>query len=449
MVLGASHAGSSSIHTLEEAAAFLEGLLDVERRPDIPYSRLGLGAIRQLLARLGDPQQGLSVVHVAGSKGKGSIALLAEHVLRARGESVGTFTSPHLESWTERFRLDGRPVAAERLAQAVARVRPHVEELRQQDPAHAPTFFDATTAAALLLFREARVERAILEVGLGGRLDSTNVVDPAVSCIASVELEHTDRLGATLAAIAWEKAGVIKPKRPVVVGALPAAAQRPVLERAAALEAPLAQLGRDFSVDVVREGLDGLELRLHDGDLRQTAHLPLLGRHQAHNAALAVACAKRLEAAATIPLQEAVVRGLAVARLPARIEVLARQPWIVVDAAHTAVSARALAGVLARIPRRRTRLVLSISAGKDLGAILEALLPQADEVTVTRAEPRRSLAPQEIAAAVQRTATGLPLHAVPNPFLAVRGARESLAKDELLCVAGSVYLAGIARRLLL
>jgi dihydrofolate synthase/folylpolyglutamate synthase len=449
MVLGASHAGLSSIRTLEQAAAFLEGLLDVERRPDVPYSRLGLDAIRQLLARLGDPQRGLSVVHVAGSKGKGSIALLAEHVLRARGERVGTFTSPHLESWTERFRLDGRPVAEERLAQAVERVRPHVEELRQNDPAHAPTFFDATTAAALLLFREARVERAILEVGLGGRLDSTNVVDPAVSCIASVELEHTDRLGTTLAEIAWEKAGVIKPKRPVVVGALPAEAQAPVLERAAALEAPLVQLGRDFSVDVVREGLDGLELRFRDGDLRPTAHLPLLGRHQAHNAALAVACTKRLEASATIPLQEAVARGLAVARLPARIEVLAREPWIVVDAAHTAVSARALAGVLERIPRRRTRLVLSISAGKDLGAILEALLPQADEVTVTRAEPRRSLAPQEIAAAVQRTATGLALNAVPNPFLAVRGARESLAKDELLCVAGSVYLAGIARRLLL
>ena len=147
-------------------------------------------------------------------------------------------------------------------------------------------------------------------------------------------------------------------------------------------------------------------------------------------------------------LSDAAARGLAVAELPGRIEVLGRSPWLLVDGAHTAVSARALARVLASLPRRRTQLVLSISAGKDMSSILEALLPEADEVTVTRAEPVRSLAPEEVASAVRAAAPGVALRVVPNPHLAVRAAREVLAADDLLCVSGSVYLAGIARRVL-
>ncbi len=436
------------IRSLAEAAAWLEGLLDIERRPDVPYRRLGLDAVRRLLARLEDPHRELSVVHVAGSKGKGSTVLLAEAVLRAAGERVGSFTSPHLERWTERFRIDGAEVEEERLAAAVERLRPHVEALRREDPERAPTFFDATTAAALLLFRDAGVDRALLEVGLGGRLDSTNVVDPAVTCIASVELEHTDRLGTTLAAIAGEKAGIVKPGRPLVVGALAPEAEAVVARRATECGAPLARLGHEFAVELVHEDLSGLRLRYQDGALRLEAELPTLGAHQAHNAALALACVRRLGAHPDATLVAAARDGLAGVRLPGRVEVLSRRPWVVVDGAHTAVSARGLAAVLARIPRRRGRLVLSVSGGKDLAGMLAALLPQADEVTVTRAEPTRSLAAAQVAAAVRAAAPGVPVHAVPDPFRAVRAARESLAPDELLCATGSVYLAGIARRVL-
>src|SRR5262245_34682361 len=200
---------NAPIHSEAEAAAWLEGLINVEKRPDWPYRRLGLGPVRRLLERLGDPQQGLPVVHVAGSKGKGSTLLLAESMLRTAGLRTGSFTSPHLERWTERFRLDGREAEGERLAAPGERIRPHVEALHRADPEGAPTFFDATTGAALLLFREASVDVALLEVGLGGRLDSTNVVSPAVACITTIELEHTDRLGTTHAAIAAEKAGIL------------------------------------------------------------------------------------------------------------------------------------------------------------------------------------------------------------------------------------------------
>ena len=219
---------------LEEARAWLEGLIDVERAPRRRELRLSLEPVTRLLERVGRPERGLSVLHVAGSKGKGSTALFAEAVLAAAGERVGTFTSPHLEHWTERFRIGGREVAAPDLADVLTRLRPHVEALLHDPDAPDPSFFDATTAAAFLLFREAGVERAVVEVGLGGRLDSTNVVEPAVACITSIELEHTDRLGATLEAIAGEKAGIVKPGRPVVTGSLPEEAARVVARCAAA-----------------------------------------------------------------------------------------------------------------------------------------------------------------------------------------------------------------------
>jgi dihydrofolate synthase/folylpolyglutamate synthase len=441
-------AKAASIRTATEAADYLEGLINLERRPDLPYRRVDLEPIRELVGRLGQPQRDLSVIHVAGSKGKGSTALFAEALLRGAGRRVGTFTSPHLERWTERFRIDGREVEGAKLAAAVDRMRPHVDALRTEGPTRAPSFFDATTAAALLLFREAGVDCAILEVGLGGRLDSTNIVRPAVACVTSIELEHTDRLGETLAEIAREKAGILKSGAPAVLGELPRPAREVIAARAAELGVSLAVLGRDFRVDILAEGREGLRLRMIDGPVDVEVRVPVLGAHQAANAALALACVRRAGGVADAALPEAVARGLAGAELPGRIELLGCDPTLLVDAAHTAASARALARALAQLPRRRTRLVLSVSSGKDTASILEALLPEASQVTVTRAEPTRSLAPGEIATAVRAAAPDLPLEIVPDPRLAVRAALAGLAAEDLLCVTGSVYLAGIARRLL-
>jgi dihydrofolate synthase/folylpolyglutamate synthase len=423
-------------------------LINVEKQPEVPYERLGLEPIRRLLECVGNPHRGLRVIHIAGSKGKGSTALFVEAICRAAGERVGTFTSPHLERWTERFRVDGREVEGELLAASVAKLRPHVEALRAAAPSSAPTFFDVTTAAALLLFQTEQVDRVVLEVGLGGRLDSTNVVVPAVACVTSIELEHTEKLGNSLGEIAREKAGVLKAGVPAVAGDLPAPAREVLSNRAREVGAEVAWLGRDFEVEVREDGPQGLSLRLRDGPVAVAAKVPVLGVHQGGNAALALACARRAQVASDASLADAAVRGFATAQLPGRIEVLGRSPWLLVDAAHTAVSARALAAVLASLPRRRSHLVLSISAGKDAPSILEVLLPEADQVTVTRADPARSLAPAEVAAAVRAAAPGLALCVVPNPHLAVRTAREGLAKGDLLCATGSVYLAGIARQVL-
>ncbi len=359
---------------------------------------------------------------------------------------VGTFTSPHLERWTERFRIDGREIDGDRLAAAVERLRPAVDALREgSDP---PSFFDATTAAALLLFAEEKLDLAILEVGLGGRLDSTNAVTPAVACITTIELEHTEKLGTTLAAIAGEKAGIAKRGAPLVTGALAPEAAAVAAERAHFVGAPLARLGEEFSVRVLSEALDASRVRFEEGGFACEFTLGVPGRHQVANAALALACVRRLGLVDDAGLARAAQQAFARPQLPGRIEIVSRTPWIVIDGAHTLESAKALAHVLAQIPRRSAHLVVSISAGKALGAICAALAPHADQVTVTRAEPIRSLTPAEVAEAMRAAAPGLDLRIVPNPHLALRAARESTGAEDLLVATGSFYLAGIARSVL-
>jgi dihydrofolate synthase/folylpolyglutamate synthase len=434
------------IETERDAARYLEGLIDREKTRAPGSARVDLAPIRALCLALGNPERALRAIHVAGSKGKGSVSLLCEALLRECGLSVGTYTSPHLARWTERFRIGGREVDGVALAGVISALRPHIDALRASGPE--PSFFDAATAAAFLLFRDARVDAAVIEVGLGGRLDSTNVVSPAVTCISSIELEHTEILGDTLAAIAREKAGIAKPGVPLVVGALPDEAMRAVEARAAEVGAPLVALGRDFSAELLDERPDALRLRIRDAALEVECELATPGAHQVSNAALAFACARRAGVAADAALADAPRRAWARLRLPARIEWLSRAPAVIVDSAHTIASARSLAALLARIPRRRAHLVLSVSADKDVAGILAELLPQADLVTVTRAEPSRSLAPEQVAAAVRAAAAPVELRVVPNPHLALRAAREVLAADDLLVATGSVYLAGIAREVL-
>ena len=338
-------------------------------------------------------------------------------------------------------------MAPERLAAAVEQLRPHVDALRAAGGEQVPSFFDATTAAALLIFRDVRVDHAVLEVGLGGRLDSTNAVSPAVCCITSIELEHTDLLGDTLAAVAAEKAGILKPGVPAVCGDLPREALAVVERRAQELGCPLARLGREIEFEAEAAAPDLTQLRYREGDLR-FAQIAVPGAHQAANAALAVAAVRRVLAPEDPARFASAARaGLAAAQLPARVEILSRAPWIVVDAAHTQASARALAEALQRLAAP-VDFVLSISAGKDTGAILAALVPLARSLTLTRADPARSLDPAEIAAAARAVDPNIALRVVPNPHLALRAAREALAPDAVLCATGSVYLAGIARRVL-
>ncbi len=423
---------------LAEAERWLDGLINRERQPRVSYSRFGLGAIETLLARIGNPERGLSVIHLAGSKGKGSTALLAEAVLLELGESVGTFTSPHLERWTERFRIDGREVDGDALARVIEEIRPHVDAMRQQDSALWPSFFDATTAAAFVLFAQAGVDRVVLEVGLGGRLDSTNTVTPAVTCVTSIEYEHTEKLGNTLAEIAGEKAGILKPGVPCVMGRLPREAAKVVEERAASLDVRLERLGEEITVE-------GGRLRFADG-LCFDAPLAVAGEHQRGNAALAVAAVRALGAHGDDRIADAARDAFARVSLPGRVEVVERDPWVIIDAAHTRESVRALAAFLSGVEARSRHFVLSVSIDKALEPMLELLLPLAGELTLTRADPIRGLEPAEVAERIGSRSAAIEIHLTDDPGEAIRAARASLAPDALLCVVGSFYLAGIARR---
>jgi len=445
--------GQQPIETLSDASAYLEGLINHERRPGFSYARLDLKPIRVLLDRLGRPEESLSVIHVAGSKGKGSTCYFAESMLLELGERVGTFTSPHLESWVERFRIDAEPIDEERLVSAVRRIRPIVDDLRSGPPETLPSFFDATSAVAFLLFAEASVDRALIEVGLGGRLDSTNVVSPAVTCITSIELEHTDKLGDTEAEIAGEKAGILKPDRPAVLGALRSDASRVIRARAEEIAAPVLARGEHFSILPKADGP-----RRNAFVYRETVSaqppfeidvtLGVPGLAAVGNAGLAIACVRALRAHSDGAIQKAARESLARCALPARIEVLANDPRVIVDAAHTAESARVLADALATIAPDGFELILSVSSDKNLGALLDALLPSARRVWVTRAESIRSMDVNTLAKSVLEFAPSLEVEVVGDPEEASRRARAALPDGSHLCAAGSIYLAGIVRRVL-
>ena len=434
---------------MRTAAAYIESLIRTEPRGPLERERRGLAPMEELLRRLGNPQRGLRCVHIAGSKGKGSTALLIETAMEALGLRTGTYTSPHLEHWTERFRLGGRPISERLLDRTLERVRPHVERLTRERPALAPSFFDVLSAAALLLFHDARTDWAILETGLGGRLDSTNVVHPEVTCITSIEREHTAQLGSEIPSIAREKAGIVKPGVPLVLGRVPAAAEAVIRARARKVGAVV--LGVDDEI--------GAELSMkEEGCL---LHMPAGGaerievalRHpalfMAHNAALALACLDRLGLLASAGDRNRAARAMAGATIPGRGEILRPSPLVVVDGAHTRESAAALAGLLDSLEHDAMDLVVSLGTDKDPTEVLAPLLVRARRVYTTTAESTRSRPAAELAALLRDIVSSAEVRVVAEPENALREALRPLAARDLLCITGSMYLAGAARRLLL
>jgi dihydrofolate synthase/folylpolyglutamate synthase len=443
--------------------------INYERTAFIPYRerQLKLDRMRQLLTRLGQPDAGMKIIHVAGTKGKGSTSAMIAAMLSAAGYRAGVFSSPHLDCIEERFSVDGQPCTAAELIALIDRLRPVVramdeEALSDGDPTGGPTYFELTTAMALLHFVERQVDAAILEVGLGGRLDSTNVCLPVVSVITSISFDHMKQLGNTLSSIAREKAGIIKPGVPVVCGVLEPEPQTVIADIAREHGCRLIQLGRDFSfvyhatesgqakalpgrIDFSYDVL-GQEHRLHD------VKLAMRGPHQAINAASALATIAELRHQGWCISAEAVRLGLSRAVLPGRVELVSTDPAIVLDTAHNAASARALVDALAELPAplRRT-VVLSISRDKDLRAILAELAPHFDRFVVTqyrenpRAVPASALAEALHQALAGRTAE---ITVYPTPVLAWQYVWQTVIPSELVCITGSFFLAAELRPLL-
>ena len=422
-----------------------------------------LERMTELLRRLGNPQQQYPIVHIAGSKGKGSTAFMVGSILHASNRNCGLYTSPHLHGLEERIRLNGVSCSAGQLADLIEGIQPLVSDMdRDSQWDRGPTFFEITTAMAFQYFAKQNVDVAVVEVGLGGRLDSTNVCQPVVSVITSISLDHTQLLGDSIEEIAAEKAGIIKPGIPVICGVSPDHAAFPVIaQRAAEASAAAYFWQRDFECEYRsptlflddQEGVptSSLDFRWLAGTglQRNKLELPLLGAHQATNASVALATVTKLSELGWSDIgDEHVRRGLARVNCAARIEVVGHSPLVIVDAAHNVASVEALRDVLRSQLRTQDRwLVFGTSQDKDMAGMLTVLLPEFEEVILTRylSNPR-SAQPDELLRVAESLEIPLPkISLCDNPRTACQQLIDRSSGGETICIAGSFYLVAEVR----
>ena len=399
--------------------------------------KFGLSSTENLLEALGRPQDDLPVLHLAGTNGKGSTGAMVLSVLRRTGRRIGFFTSPHLVSFQERF-----AVADERGVEIISR-REVVElcaEVRAAcSPQEPPTFFEFVTAMAFVLFARQKVDLAIMETGMGGRLDATNVARPLVGVITNISLEHQNYLGRTLSEISGEKAGIIKPGMPVVTGEARPRIRDLFEETTRKQGGKLYALGRDFLVRRRPEG--GFDYRGLTAEYKKL-ELSLMGRHQVKNAGLALA-ALELLAGHGLTADEALIReGLQNTHWPGRTQMFPGPPRLMLDGAHNPAAARTLAQVLTDMKYDRLHLILGIMADKDIRSVAAPLAPLADRLYLTRPSYFRAASPQAIVEAAGNLVRGAQLiEGVPQ---AIEAARAAAGPDDLVVVSGSLFTVGEA-----
>lgn len=425
----------------QQAIDYLHGLTDYEKISGFVYDpeRFDLGRVERLMDLLGSPHRAFKSLHVAGTKGKGSTSAMLASVLRQAGYRTGLYTSPHLHEFGERIRLDGEMIAAQDVVAGVERLRKVVPMVP------GITTFELITALAFDYFA-GRAEWVVVEVGMGGRLDATNVVRPAVSIITSISYDHMAYLGDTLAAIAAEKAGIIKPMVPVVSAPQPTEAQETIEQIAAQHDAPLTLVGRDWLWESLHTSVEGQRFSAWpaaDPSARRVYEIPLLGRHQQINATVALATVHLLRAMGVHISAAAISDGLRTVRWPARIEVVARRPWVIVDGAHNGDSMQKLRATIEELfPYNKMVLIFGASADKDLDRMLDAILPIADHILLSRAHHPRAADPESLLAHVE--ARGRKARIVPVER-ALEEARALAGPDDLICATGSLFLAADVR----
>ena len=412
--------------------------------------KLGLDNIRAIVEALGHPERSFKTVHVAGTNGKGSVTAIVDRALGSAGYRSARYTSPHLVDLAERFVIDGQVVDHDRLAEAVGRFRETCAQLLARgELAATPTFFEATTAVALDLFREAGIDVAVCEVGLGGRLDATNVIEPAVTAITTIGFDHERHLGMTIREIAREKAGIIKPGIPVVVGDVPEDARDVIEEVARSRGARIVRASEGVeaihlsgAAEPGTAAFDGQRIRLTT-PVRAYGDIPLAlaGAHQIANAVVAVRVLETLDEAGVPVGQDAIVEGLGRVAWPGRLDRrrLADGRQMLLDAAHNPDGARALAAFLRDEPGGTRPIVFAASRDKDIPGMLRALGPVTKAFVMTRASNTRGADPGDLAACAAEVAPGVPALIEPVPASALQAAW-GLAPS--IVVAGSIFLIG-------
>lgn len=440
------------ITTYEQAIEFLYGRINYERilAESVTAGGFKLERMKDLLARLGNPHLEIPAVHIAGTKGKGTTAAIAASILEAAGYRVGLFTSPHITSFEERIQVNGRMPDEADVVSLVGQVAEISDEMDRVPGQMSPTFFEITMAIGWLWFRRQNVDLAVLEVGLGGRLDATNVCRSIVCAITSISRDHTALLGNTLEEIAREKAGIIKPGVPLVCGVEDGPALKTIQGIADERGSAITVIDREIQIETAA-GYDPREVTI--GTQRNTyerLELPFAGRHQFRNAAVAIGLIEEVKSQGWPVAGDAFRRGVSQARCPLRIEVVRREPTVVLDVAHNWASITALLETLNRdFARNRRILIFAASRDKDAAGMLRLLLSQFTTVIVTQFLGNPRALPVEKTARLARSLTSRMIHAANTPAGAWQLARRLAGTEDLIAGTGSFFIAAELREIIL
>jgi len=424
----------------QQALDYIYSFIDYERQGPRVRQTWDLRRVEVLLEMLGNPHLKSKTVHIAGSKGKGSVAAMTASVLSTAGYKTGLFTSPHLHFYNERIRVDGSYISNDEIVEMVARVKPAVETVNRDATYGKLTTFEVTTAIGFCYFEEMGVDFQVMEVGLGGRLDATNVIKPEVCAITSISYEHMDLLGDTLTAIATEKAGIIKPGCTVVIAPQVEEAGKVFNDITSKRQARLIQVGKDIQYKDL--GFDGFKQSLVvTGRLGEYQFaIPLLGQYQLDNASVAVGILEVLmEQGYQIPVQK-LVDGMARVNWEARLQVINRRPLVIVDGAHNADSAHKLREALKRYFKYdKAILILGLSGDKDLDGIVSELAPVFEKVIATRSIHPRAMATAPIVNEFKKH--GIEALQTDDISLALPMALNMAKEKDMICVTGSLFVA--------
>ncbi|UCD43895.1 MAG: bifunctional folylpolyglutamate synthase/dihydrofolate synthase [Candidatus Bathyarchaeota archaeon] len=411
-------------------------------------SRPGLVNIRHLLDCMGDPHEGFKSIHVTGTNGKGTTTAMTASILKAAGYSVGMFTSPHLSSFTERIVVNGRRIPPEDVVRIVDEIRPHINEMVENTELRHPTFFEVITAIAFKYFSEQRVDFAVLEVGMGGKLDATNVVHALVSVITNVSLEHTHVLGSTVLEIAEKKAGVVKEGGVLVTATQDDAVYTLFKETCEKVGSKIFRVGEDITFKRLESSLDGQNFRLEGlSEDYEDLTIPLIGRHQLLNAATAVGAVQALKLDGIDIPRDAVKAGLRKVVWPGRMEVMQTRPLVLLDGAKDAEAARGIKEtLLEEFPDRRRIAVVSVSSDKNIPEMIRHF-SQATDYFIVTAHRVMGRAAKASVITEQIVEYSKPYEVEPDVRRAVNRAKKIAGEDGMVIVVGSVFLVGEAREI--